>query len=107
MPLDIFRKSEYIAAIPPVMGTYRDRHDTLVRAAMDAAASGDFFAGRERYAADGRSRVVLAPRPWRQVARRFPRGDGGNKRRFTGESTKDTVKTIRAGKAGRDWLNLW
>jgi len=30
----------------------------------------------------------------------FSRGDGGNKRRFTGESTKEPVKTIRAGKAG-------
>jgi len=27
-----------------------------------------------------------------------PAGDGGNKRRFTGESTKDTVKTIARGK---------
>jgi hypothetical protein len=67
-----------------------------------ASSLADEIAGRGR-----QSRVVLAPRPWRQVARRFPRGDGGNKRRFTGESTKDTVKTIRAGKAGRDWLNLW
>jgi hypothetical protein len=27
-------------------------------------------------------------------------GDGGNKARLTRESTKETVKTIRAGKAG-------
>jgi hypothetical protein len=27
-------------------------------------------------------------------------GDGGKKARFTGESTKETVKTIRAGNAG-------
>jgi hypothetical protein len=26
--------------------------------------------------------------------------DGGKKARFTGESTKETVKTIRAGNAG-------
>jgi hypothetical protein len=28
-------------------------------------------------------------------------GDGGNSATLPGESTKDTVKTIRAGKAGR------
>jgi hypothetical protein len=27
-------------------------------------------------------------------------GDGGNKARLSGETTKETVKTIRAGKAG-------
>jgi len=30
-----------------------------------------------------------------------PRGDGGNSATLPEESTKDTVKTIRAGKAGR------
>ena len=30
-----------------------------------------------------------------------PQGDGGNSASLPGESTKDTVKTIRAGKAGR------
>ena len=51
------------------------------------------------------------PRFWRQVlavmrrptgsAHRQPRGDGGNSATLPEESTKDTVKTIRAGKAGR------
>jgi hypothetical protein len=45
--------------------------------------SPDEIAGRVR-----QSRVVLAPRPWRQVALKYPRDDGGNKRRFTGESTR-------------------
>ena len=34
-----------------------------------------------------RSRVVLAPRPWRYVGGRFPAGNGGKKGRFPGEST--------------------
>ena len=59
-----------------------------------------------------RSRVVLTPgvcasslvvmcvaRPDAHIS--HPRGDGGNSASLPGESTKDTVKTIRAGKAGR------
>jgi len=59
-----------------------------------------------------RSRVVLTPgvcasslvvmrvaRPGAHIS--HPRGDGGNSASLPGESTKDTVKTIRAGKAGR------
>jgi hypothetical protein len=39
--VDTFRKSEvYTSAFRPVGGTFRDRHDTLGRDAMDAAASG-------------------------------------------------------------------
>ena len=47
-----------------------------------------------------RSRVVLTPRRWRQVSRRYLRGDGGKKARLTGESTKETVKTIARGMPG-------
>jgi hypothetical protein len=39
--------------------------------------------------------------------RKHPRGDGGNRARLTGEITKETVKTIRAGKAVLSRLNLW
>jgi len=56
-----------------------------------------------------RSRVVLAPEVWRQAWRmrfastgasaRYLPGDGGNRARLPGESAKETVKTIRAGKA--------
>ncbi|BBO12817.1 hypothetical protein TM102_42870 [Bradyrhizobium sp. TM102] len=35
-----------------------------------------------------------------------PQGDGGNSATLPEESTKDTVKTIRAGKAGRP-AHLW
>ena len=46
------------------------------------------------------SRVVLAPRPWRQAGGNYPAGHGGKKGRFPGESTKETVKTIARGKPG-------
>jgi hypothetical protein len=40
---------------------------------------------------------------WRPTGTRIdqPRGDGGNSATLPEENTKDTVKTIRAGKAGR------
>ena len=41
--------------------------------------------------------MVLVPRRWHQVVRSDPRGDGGKKARFPGESTKETVKTIAQG----------
>jgi len=56
-----------------------------------------------------RSRVVLAPEAGAKPCgasradrreRKDPPGDGGNRARLPGESAKDTVKTIRAGKAG-------
>jgi hypothetical protein len=50
--------------------------------AVDAKALLTNSAGRGR-----RSRVVLTPRCWRQVARNFSRDDGG-KKPVTGESTK-------------------
>jgi len=48
-------------------GTLRGRHGTLARVAMDAAVSGGFLAGRDVRSVR-RSRVVLAPRPWRLSA---------------------------------------
>ena len=53
---------------------------------------------------DGRSlpsSLAVMRRPDRAPASNRPRGDGGNSASLPGESTKDTVKTIRAGKAGR------
>jgi hypothetical protein len=41
----------------------------------------------------------VAARPGVRIS--HPQGDGGNSASLPGESTKDTVKTIRAGKAGR------
>jgi hypothetical protein len=68
---------------------------------MDAVVPPD-----ERRQRGRRSRVVLMPRRWHQV--------GGMIRRrwwqespITRESTKETVKTNRAGKAGLYLANLW
>src|SRR5437868_13564440 len=62
---------------------------------MDAAASGGFIHVRRNARSVRQSRVVLAPRPWRQAALIFQRGHGGKKGRFPGESTKETVKPLR------------
>jgi hypothetical protein len=64
-----------------------------------------------------RSRVVLTPgvcasslvvmcavRPGTRISHLH--GDGGNSASLPGESTKDTVKTIRAGKAGMSRRHL-
>ena len=45
------------------------------------------FAG-ERHRSVRSSRVVLSPRRWGQPPGQEPRGDGGKKARFTGESTE-------------------
>src|SRR6266850_6425968 len=52
----------------PTRGAFRDRHDALGGAVMDASASGAFCVGRKRRSVR-RSRVVLAPRRWRQALR--------------------------------------
>jgi hypothetical protein len=46
-----------------------------------------------------RSRVVLAPRPWRQTGGIYPAGDGGNKRRSPGRA-RISRNTIARGKPG-------
>jgi hypothetical protein len=55
-------------------------------------------AGRKR---DGvrRNRVVLAPRPWRYVGRRFPADNGGKKGRSPGRA-RISRNTIARGKPG-------
>jgi hypothetical protein len=62
--------------------------------AVDAAGARDEGACRGR-----RSRGVLIPRRWYQALKKLTllRGDGGNKARLSGETTKETVKTIARG----------
>src|SRR6478752_4052398 len=60
---------------------------------MDAGRQ--VLAPDENAASVRRSRVVLAPRPWRYVGGSLPAGNGGKKGRFPGESTKETVKPLR------------
>ena len=70
------------------------------RNAVSGEASGE--AGRLRTAKScGPGAATLALR------RRASAGNGGKKGRFPGESTKQAVKTTRAGKAGIVRLNLW
>jgi hypothetical protein len=69
-------------------------------------ASARFFRVDEIAGGVRQSRVVLTPRPWRQVGGSDPAGDGGKKRRFTGESAKQPLKPLR-GEGRNDRLNLW
>ena len=61
---------------------------------MDAKRAADESAFRGR-----RSRGVLIPRRWYQALKKLTllRGDGGKKARLTGETAKETVKTIAQG----------
>jgi hypothetical protein len=61
---------------------------------MDAGCASDEGASRGR-----RSRGVLIPRRWYQVCGEFRRRRR-QQARLSGETTKETVKTIRAGSAG-------
>ena len=68
---------------------------------MDAQLARD-----ERWRRGRRSRVVLAPRRWRQVREKFLTGDGGKKARSPGRARNKPVNH-RAGKAGLPPLNLY
>ena len=70
----------------------------VARVAMDAAASGGFAAGRNARSVR-RSRVVLAPRPWRQAGGKAHSGDGGKKGRSPGRA-RISRKAIARGKPG-------
>jgi hypothetical protein len=109
-----------------IRGAYRDRHGRGARDAVDATASG---AREVKSQVARQTRERLAPRKtsdvvadgevvwsWHQLlmlsrveaysaqpvsdAPFNPRGDGDKKELVAGESTKEAVKTIRAGKAG-------
>jgi hypothetical protein len=66
---------------------------------MDAAASGGFACRTKNACSVRRSRVVLAPRPWRQVGAMRLADDGGKKRRSPGRA-RISRKTIARGKPG-------
>jgi hypothetical protein len=52
-------------------------------------------AGRSAHARGRRSRVVLTPRRWRQVAQRYLRDDGGKKARSPGRAWRKPLKPLR------------
>jgi hypothetical protein len=60
---------------------------------MDAVASGD-LSPDENARSGRRSRVVLAPRPWRQVGAKYRADDGGKTGRSPGRA-RETVKPLR------------
>jgi hypothetical protein len=117
------KSSLQIRAIPPHRGAYRDRHGRGVRMRWTRQRfARDGIAGRvgerpvsdqqradERCCCVRRSRVVLTPRRWRQV-RGVKSAQPGLDKTYplttvakspvTGESTKETVKTIACGNAG-------
>jgi len=65
--LDYSANQKYMSTQPaPPWGDAAHRHETLARVAMDAVASG--ACTRRDVRSVRRSRVVLAPRPWRQAA---------------------------------------
>jgi hypothetical protein len=76
-------------------GAFRDRHERKVgmRWTRMALLTRALSCGR-------RSRVVLTPRRWRQVSRRYPRGDGGKKARSPGRARNRLLKPLRAGMPG-------
>jgi len=57
------------------------------REAMDAAVAGGVIPAGRNVCSVRRSRVVLAPRPWRYAGGSSSAGNGGKKGRFPGEST--------------------
>jgi hypothetical protein len=81
----------------PTKGAFRDRHGRRERDAVDAAMSKDERAWRGR-----RSRVVLAPRRWRQVLGKpmLPRDDGGKKARSPGRARRKPLKPSARGMPG-------
>ena len=89
-----------LSAIPCSQGAYRDRHGRWVRDAMDAVVTQD-----ERHQSGRRSRVVLAPRRWRQ-ATPYRCNDGGKRARSPGRARRKPLKPLRR----EGWAipaNLW
>ena len=87
--ISLYRNSDlrYLSGQPvPHEGTYHDRHDALVRVAMDAAAPGGLCSPDETFAAYGEIVWSWRRDPGATLAVR-PAGNGGKKGRFPGEST--------------------
>jgi hypothetical protein len=79
----------------PHKGAFRDRHERRagMRWTQVALLTRALACGR-------RSRVVLTPRRWRQVSRKYPRGEGGKKARSPGRARNKRLKPSRAGMPG-------
>jgi hypothetical protein len=86
----------------PIRGAFRERHDSLVRAAMGAVESQDVRRDRVRS-----SRVVLSPRRWGQVAQKKSAATEANKPGTPGRS-RSSRSNHCAGSAGsfRPYLTI-
>ena len=100
-----FNQAHNSARPKPIRGTFRDRHDTLGMGCDGRCGVRRISAGRKRRGVR-RSRVVLAPRPWRQSApSRSGCGNGDNKGRSPGRA-RSKPSNHCAGKAGMSRLYL-
>jgi hypothetical protein len=99
IPLFRMRKSVYRSPQPAPPGGDASRSSRNVGAGCDGtlAASGDLH--QTKRGSVRRNRVVLAPRPWRQVGGKCPAGDGGKRGRSPGRAPISR-KTIARGKPG-------
>jgi hypothetical protein len=79
-------------------GTFRDRHGTGRGLRWTLRRQACSHAGRKRRSGR-RSRVVLAPRPWRHVGGSFPPATGARKAASPGRA-RISRKTIARGKPG-------
>ena len=83
----------------PQKGTLRDRHGTLARLRWTRQCQGCFGAGRE-HSRVRRSRVVLAPRPWRQAGWISPTQPRGQERPLPRGEHEGNRQPIARGKPG-------
>jgi hypothetical protein len=81
-------------AVSSHRGAYRDRHG------RGARCDGRGSVADERRRRGRRSRVVLAPRRWRQVCGGNSADDGDNKARSPGRARRKSLKPLRAGMPG-------
>jgi hypothetical protein len=105
------RRQKYFAFLLPLIGGY-SRPSRLDRGALrvvtDVERGMRWTRGAARRTVLTRTAKSCRPdTPTLVSSLRISAGDGGKKARFTEETTKETVKTTRAGKAGPIRLNLW
>ena len=98
LPLDYSVNQYYIPAIPPAEGRFAIVTIRWAGMRWTLRRQAGSLAGRNRCSVR-RSRVVLAPRPWRLSAPPVRGGNGGKKRRSPGRA-RISRKAIAWGKPG-------
>jgi hypothetical protein len=99
--ISLYRNSDlrYVSAQPAPPGGDASRSSRNVGAGCDGRLLRQVIFTRRNVGSVRRSRVVLAPRPWRQVGGKCPAGDGGKTGRSPGRA-RISRKTIARGKPG-------